>query len=104
MFKEFLSPQKKEKKIRKPQLPVQENEKKVVETSRFNEMIDYYTAELKSRLQEIESLKVQNQILIQASVKSNEKVDELQREVKQLRVQMHAQQEMQKQQHKHKNE
>ena len=41
--------------------------------SRFNEMIDYYTHELKVRLKEIKELREQHQLLIKASIKQQDR-------------------------------
>lgn len=50
--------------------PARETKAKIVSTERFNDMIDYYTNELKSRLSEIDDLKKQNEVLIKASIRS----------------------------------
>jgi FtsZ-binding cell division protein ZapB len=84
MIKEMLSFRKKEKQV-KPRLPVREKEKKLVDSKRFNEMIDYYTAEVDSRVKEIKRLKEENYVLIGASVKSNRRCDALELECKKLR-------------------
>ena len=60
MIKNFLNI--KEKK-QKPLSPTKELQSKTVPAQRFNEMIDYYTAELKSRLDEIKRLKEENEML-----------------------------------------
>ena len=70
MLKELIMPKKKKKKIRK------ESVKKVVPTERFNEMIEYYTRELKARFDEIKKLKEQNQLLTQTALKSSNKSDQ----------------------------
>ncbi|MBI5398886.1 hypothetical protein HZB03_05470 [Candidatus Woesearchaeota archaeon] len=83
MLKDILAMGKKPV-LEKKGIPKKESGKKYVSAQRFNEMIDYYTAELQSRLKEIDDLKAQHQLLINTSVKSNEKADRLSLEVKKL--------------------
>ncbi|MBI4739260.1 hypothetical protein HY772_06940 [Candidatus Woesearchaeota archaeon] len=89
MLKDLLAMGKKpaieKKAIEKKGLPKKEIEKKYVSAQRFNEMIDYYTAELQSRLKEVEDLKAQHRLLINTSVKSNEKADCFSLEARKLR-------------------
>lgn len=59
-----------------PSKPVKELSQEMISSKRFNEMINYYTRELKSRIDEIERLKKESNILISAAVKhSSEKTD-----------------------------
>jgi len=57
--------------------PTKERTAKSVPTRRFNDMIEYYTKELKSRIDEINKLKEENQMLIKTSLKSAARSDEL---------------------------
>ena len=66
------------------QLPVKEKKAKSVPAARFNEMIDYYTAELKSRISELENLKKENEMLIKTSLRNASRSDEFQLHVKKL--------------------
>ena len=77
MLKSLLSP----KKLR----PKKEVQKKSVPARRFNEMIDYYTCELKSRLSQISRLKKENEILIKTSLRNSERTKGLQEENAKLR-------------------
>ncbi|NQU78753.1 hypothetical protein HQ545_03200 [Candidatus Woesearchaeota archaeon] len=78
MFKNIIPRRK------RPTSPVKETSKKLVPTSRFNEMIEYYTCELKSRLVEIDSLKKENEMLIKTAIKSSARSDELNLHTKKL--------------------
>ena len=62
----------------RPKKPKKELQKKTVPTKRFNEMIVYYTRELKSRLLQIQKLKKENEILIKTSVRNTERAKQLQ--------------------------
>lgn len=64
------------KNKKRPLLPKKERNSKTVSTKRFNDMIDYYTAELRSRLKEIERLREENQMLIKTSIKNAARSDE----------------------------
>lgn len=64
--------------------PVKEKKAKAVPAQRFNEMIDYYTAELRSRIDEIRKLKHENEMLIKTSIKNAARSDEHQLQVKKL--------------------
>ena len=64
--------------------PVKEKEAKTVPTQRFNDMVDYYTAELKSRLDEINRLKQENEMLIKTSLKNASRADQLNMHAKKL--------------------
>ncbi|MBU2561488.1 MAG: hypothetical protein KKD17_04265 [Nanoarchaeota archaeon] len=57
--------------------PVKETKSKTVPTQRFNDLIEYYTAELKSRLAEIDALKAENEMLVKTSLKTAARSDEL---------------------------
>jgi len=71
-------------KKRKPGMPSRESHSKVVSAERFNEMIAYYTGELKSRLDEIKRLKEENEMLIKTSLKNASRADESNLHVKKL--------------------
>jgi hypothetical protein len=71
-------------KKRKPSLPVKEKVSKTVPTERFNDMIDYYTNELKSRIKEIQQLKQENEMLIKTSLRSASRADESRLQAKKL--------------------
>ena len=75
-------------KKKKPKKPEYELSLKSVSAQRFNEMIDYYTNELKSRLKEIEDLKTQNELLLKTSIKVSAKSDESKREIEKLKGEM----------------
>jgi hypothetical protein len=81
MIKNFLNI--KDKK-RTPAAPVKEKTAKAVPAQRFNEMIDYYTHELKSRLEEIKRLKEENEMLVKTSIKNAARSDEQRLQVKKL--------------------
>ncbi|MBW2997684.1 hypothetical protein KY349_05065 [Candidatus Woesearchaeota archaeon] len=72
------------KKKRKLPVPAKQASSKPVPAQRFNEMIDYYTAELKSRIDEIRKLKHENEMLIKTSIKNAARSDEHQLQVKKL--------------------
>ena len=57
--------------------PVRDTNSRTVSADRFNEMIDYYTAELKSRLKEIARLREENDMLIKTSIRNASRSDEL---------------------------
>ncbi len=57
-------------------VPLKESKAKAVSVQRFNDMIDYYTAELKSRIDEINHLKEENELLIRTSLKNASRADE----------------------------
>ena len=63
--------------MKKKRLPGREPHAKTVPVERFNEMVAYYTAELKSRLAEIDSLKAENEMLVKTSLKNAARSDEL---------------------------
>ncbi len=56
--------------------PMKERRLKSVPAQRFNDMIDYYTAELKSRIEEIYRLKQENEMLIKTSLRNASRSDE----------------------------
>lgn len=68
--------------------PVKEKKAKVVSTERFNEMIDYYTNELKSRIGEIDDLKKQNELLIKAAIRSAGRADQTKLENSKLKEEL----------------
>ncbi len=68
------------KNSKSPKKPKKELQKKTVSTKRFNEMIIYYTRELKSRLAEIQKLKKENELLIRTSIRNTARTNELQEE------------------------
>lgn len=72
-------------KTRNHSRPTKEKNSKIVSSQRFNEMIEYYTAELKSRISEIDALKQENEMLIKTSLKSASRSDELRLQVNGLR-------------------
>jgi uncharacterized coiled-coil DUF342 family protein len=80
MFKDILGMGEK----RRPSAPMKERKDKFVPSQRFNEMIDYYTAELKSRLAEIDSLKAENEMLIKTSLKNAARSDEFRLQLQKL--------------------
>lgn len=63
-------------KKRHSSIPSRETKSKIVTAERFNEMIDYYTNELKSRLEEIKRLKEENEMLVKTSIRSAARADE----------------------------
>lgn len=65
---------KKKAKLRRPE---KELNAAAVPASRFNEMIDYYTSELKARLKEITDLQEQNRMLIQTALKQQNRAAEI---------------------------
>lgn len=71
---------------KKPRLnrPLKEKRAKLVPASRFNQMIDYYTAELQSRIDEVNKLKQENEMLVKTSLKNASRSDELRLEVSKL--------------------
>ncbi|MFC1742220.1 hypothetical protein ACFL3V_06815 [Nanoarchaeota archaeon] len=71
MIKDLLGIKKK-----RPSLPMKERKANTVSSRRFNDMIDYYTAELKSRLTEIKQMKEENEMLIKTSIRSAAHSDE----------------------------
>ena len=72
------------KKKRKTPMPAKQVSSKHVPAQRFNDMIDYYTAELRSRIDEIKRLKHENEMLIKTSIKNAARSDEHQLQVKKL--------------------
>ena len=64
--------------------PAKEKKAKAVPATRFNEMIDYYTSELKSRLDEIRQLKEENEMLVKTSLKNASRADQFHLQVKKL--------------------
>ncbi len=80
MLERFLSKKKKHPLRR----PMKETKAKIVSTERFNAMVEYYTNELKSRLDEINSLKQENDMLIKTSIRSASRADELRLHTKKL--------------------
>ncbi|HII71917.1 TPA: hypothetical protein HA265_04140 [Candidatus Woesearchaeota archaeon] len=79
MLKDFLRPKK-----RSALRPRKETEAKSVPAKRFNEMIDYYTRELQSRLKEIERLKTENDMLIRSSIKAASRSDQFSEQSRKL--------------------
>ncbi|MBW2972252.1 hypothetical protein KY359_04420 [Candidatus Woesearchaeota archaeon] len=73
----------KEKKGAPPK-PAKETKSKIVPAQRFNDMIEYYTNELKSRLAEIAALKAENEMLIKTSLRNASRSDELRLQVQKL--------------------
>ena len=65
-------------------LPKKERSSKTVPTRRFNDMIDYYTNEIKSRLEEIQRLKEENEMLIKTSIRNAARSDENRLQAKKL--------------------
>ena len=61
---------------------------KPVPAKRFNEMIDYYTAELTSRLNEIDRLREQNTMIMKTAVKQSDRESELLDRIKKLREEL----------------
>jgi hypothetical protein len=64
--------------------PVKERKAASIPSQRFNEMVEYYTNELKSRLAEIDSLKADNEMLIKTSLRNAARSDELRIQVQKL--------------------
>ena len=87
MFKNLLG---KKKRLDIPK-PVKETKAKIVSAERFNDMIEYYTAELKSRIAEIDDLKKQNEMLIKASIRSAGRADEARLENSKLKEELRKQ-------------
>ncbi|MBW2968174.1 hypothetical protein KY362_06840 [Candidatus Woesearchaeota archaeon] len=83
MIKDILNLNRGRKKPRPPK-PVKEKVSKTVSSERFNDMIDYYTAELKSRLKEIDRLKEENEMLIKTSIRNAARSDEFRQQVQKL--------------------
>jgi hypothetical protein len=81
MLKDFLNLKEKKRTVISP---TKELKSKTVSTQRFNDMVDYYTKELKSRLDEIKQLKQENEMLIKTSLKNASRSDELRLQVKKL--------------------
>lgn len=73
MIKNFLGLKEKKRAVPKPLL---ERKAKSVPSKRFNDMIAYYTTELKSRIDEVAHLKKENEMLIKTSLKSASRSDE----------------------------
>lgn len=73
-------------KKKKPAIPVpfKEHSTKAVPTQRFNDMITYYTAEIKSRIDEMSTLKQENEMLIKTSLKNASRSDEFRLQIKKL--------------------
>ncbi|MFH1063445.1 MAG: hypothetical protein V1729_00025 [Candidatus Woesearchaeota archaeon] len=92
MLKNLLGNKEKTKK-RIPGSPVKEESSKTVPTQRFNDMIEYYTHELKSRLKEIQQLKEENEMLIKTSLKSASRSDEAREHLSNLQEQVRKLQE-----------
>ena len=61
---------------------------KPVPANRFNEMIDYYTAELDSRLKEIARLREQNMMIMKTAVKQSNRENELLEKIKALQAEL----------------
>ena len=72
------------KKRQRSQRPLKEKKAKSVSALRFNQMIDYYTAELKSRIDEIANLRKENEMLIKTSLKNASRSDEFRLQIKKL--------------------
>ena len=72
------------KKKRVISLPSKERSTEAVPSQRFNDMITYYTAELKSRIDEINQLKQENEMLIKTSLKNASRSDEFRLHIKKL--------------------
>ena len=79
------------KKKTKIPKPVKEKKAKIVSAERFNDLIEYYTKELKSRLAEIEDMKNQNEMLIKASIRSAGRADESRLENTKLKEELRKQ-------------
>lgn len=77
MFKDLIIPKRRKK-------PKSETNKKAVSAKRFNEMVAYYTVELKSRLNEIKNLREQLQLLTQTTITTSKKSDETRTQNKKL--------------------
>ncbi len=75
MIKNFLGIKGKKRNGPVP-LPRKERSSKTVPSQRFNDMIEYYTNELKSRLDEIQRLKEENELLIKTSIRNAARSDE----------------------------
>jgi len=82
MFKDMLSLKRKRPRQSKP---VKEKKLKAVSAKRFNDMIDYYTRELKMRISEIQRLKHENEMLIKTSIRNAARSDQHSEEAKKLR-------------------
>lgn len=80
MFKDLLSPRRK----KSLQRPKKETQSKTVPTKRYNDMIAYYTAEIKSRIAEIEQLKKDNEMLIKTSIRNAVRADRHTEQTKKL--------------------
>jgi HPt (histidine-containing phosphotransfer) domain-containing protein len=80
MFKDLIGLGEK----KRPFIRSKEKKDKFVPSQRFNEMIDYYTTELRSRLSELDSLKAENEMLIKTSLKNASRSDELRLHVQKL--------------------
>jgi len=65
--------------------PTKELNRNTVSSKRFNEMIDFYTHELKTRLDELESVRTQNEIILKTALKQGSQNDERTRELLKLR-------------------
>ncbi|MBN1543959.1 hypothetical protein JW898_00690 [Candidatus Woesearchaeota archaeon] len=85
MFKNILGGKEKRRVLPRHE---KENFSKQVSAQRFNEMIDYYTAELKSRLAEIDALKAENEMLVKTSLKNASRSDELRLQLQKLQEDM----------------
>ena len=72
------------KKLKKLSKPVKELNKRTIPAMRFNEMVDYYTHELKTRLAEIKRLRDEAAMVIGMSVKHGGEKQELMEKVKRL--------------------
>ncbi len=83
MIKNLLGKKEKTKK-HGSKVPMKEESAKTVSAQRFNDMIGYYTDELKSRLKEIHRLKEDNEMLIKTSLKSSARSDEFREHVSKL--------------------
>jgi len=92
MFKDILGIKDRKKNLH----PSRETKSKVVPTERFNDMVGYYTNELKSRLTEIASLKAENEMLIKTSIKNASRADELRLQLDKLTEELRIQREKKK--------
>jgi len=73
MIKDILGMKEKKRTI---PTPTKEKRSKTVPAKRFNDMIEYYTAELKSRIAEIKQLRHDNEMLIKTSLRNAARSDE----------------------------
>ena len=72
-------------KKKRPSRPLKEKRLKSVSAKRYNELIDYYTHELKARIKEIQQLKQENEMLIKTSIKNASRSDQFSEQNSKLR-------------------